>query len=70
MTASASADLLLKLYELRTRETLRRARAWFAYEFHPTSTKEVLEAWLAPGHESAPFRMVTTYWDMAASFVV
>ena len=69
MNATGSADLLLKLYELRTEDTLRRARSWFAFEFHPKSTKEVLETWLAPGHESAPYRMVTTYWDMAASFV-
>jgi hypothetical protein len=64
------AALLLKLYELRTEETLRRARAWFGFEFHPRTTKDVLDAWLGPGHESAPYRMVTTYWDMAASLVV
>jgi hypothetical protein len=64
------AALLLKLYELRTEERLRRARAWFGFEFHPRTTKEVLETWLGPGHESAPYRMVTTYWDMAASLVV
>src|SRR6185295_1179772 len=69
MNAIGSADLLLKLYELRTEDTLRRARSWFAFEFHPQSAKDVLDTWLAPGHESAPYRMVTTYWDMAASFV-
>src|SRR3569623_1557267 len=65
-----SAALLRKLYELRTETTLRQARAWFAFEFHPTSAKDVLAAWLGPGHESAPYRMVTTYWDMAASLVL
>lgn len=69
MDASTAAGVLLKLYELRTEPELRRARAWFAFEFHPTSTKDVLSAWLSPGHESAPYRMVTSYWDMAASFV-
>jgi hypothetical protein len=69
MDASASADLLLKLYELRTDDALRRARSWFAFEFHPQSARDVLETWLGPGHESAPYRMVTTYWDMAASLV-
>lgn len=69
MSANASAELLLKLYELRTEDRLRRARAWFAYEFHPKSAKDVLDCWLGPGHESAPYRMVTTYWDMAASLV-
>jgi hypothetical protein len=70
MTDTANpAGLLLKLYELRTEATLRSARAWFAFEFHPQSAKEVLATWLGPGHESAPYRMVTTYWDMAASLV-
>lgn len=69
-TDSNAAGLLLKLYELRTEPTLRQARSWFAFEFHPSSTREVLATWLGPGHESAPYRMVTTYWDMAASLVV
>ena len=69
MESSTAAQVLLKLYELRTEPELRRARAWFAFEFHPTSAKDVLTAWLGPGHETAPFRMVTSYWDMAASFV-
>src|SRR5436853_6016817 len=60
-----AAGLLLKLYELRTEPTLRQARAWFAFEFHPSSSRDVLSTWLGPGHESAPYRMVTSYWDMA-----
>src|SRR5580765_2819297 len=70
MDTAHSANLLLKLYELRTEDTLRRARAWFAFEFHPTSAKEVVDTWLGPGEASAPYRMVTTYWDMAASLVL
>jgi hypothetical protein len=68
--SSHAADTLLKLYELRTEPTLRHARAWFVFEFHPSTSQDVLAAWLGPGHESAPYRMVTTYWDMAASLVV
>src|SRR5947208_15727703 len=68
--SSEAANTLLKLYELRTEPTLREARSWFVFEFHPNSAQDVLAAWLGPGHESAPYRMVTTYWDMAASLVV
>ena len=68
--ATSAAAVMLKLYELRTEPALRQARAWFGFEFHPSSAREVLGTWLAPGHESAPYRMVTTYWDMAASLVV
>lgn len=66
---SQAAQVLLKLYELRTEAELRRARAWFAFEFHPAAARDVLATWLGPGHESAPYRMVTSYWDMAASLV-
>lgn len=69
MIDSGSAEVLLKLYELRTEPLLRQARGWFAFEFHPSSARDVLSTWLGPGHESAPYRMVTTYWDMAASLV-
>jgi hypothetical protein len=68
--ASQAAAVVLKLYELRTEPALRDARAWFSFEFHPTSARDVLSTWLGPGHESAPFRMVTSYWDMAASLVL
>ena len=40
--ASTSAGVMLKLYELRTESALRQARAWFAFEFHPTSARDVL----------------------------
>lgn len=65
--AQASADLLLKLYELRRESTLREARDWFAFRFAPKSAQDVLKTWLS--EESGPYRMVTTYWEMAASFV-
>ena len=66
-TPSESADLLIKLYELRRDPALRSARDWFFNRFHPASAEEVLAVLL--GTESAPYRMVTTYWEMAASFV-
>ena len=66
---SQAAAVLLKLYELRTEPALRQARAWFSFEFHPNSARDVLSTWLGAGHESAPYRMVTSYWDMAASLV-
>jgi hypothetical protein len=67
---TGAASVLLKLYELRTEPTLRQARAWFAFEFHPNTSQDVLRVWLGPGHISAPYRMVTSYWDMAAALVV
>lgn len=61
------ATLILKLYELRREEVMRKARAWFIGEFHPASVEDISAA--AMGEHSAYFRMVTSYWEMAASFV-
>ena len=59
---------ILKLYELRSEATMRKARDWFATAFHPESTQDILKVLV--GEHSADFRMVASYWDMAAAFVV
>ncbi len=61
------ANLILRLYELRRDETMRQARAWFLRNFHPQSVQDIF-AVLSSEH-SADFRMVASYWDMAATFV-
>ena len=62
-----SADLIMKLYELRREEKLRTAREWYRKDFHPASAQDVLNT--LRGDHAAYFRMVTSYWEMAASFV-
>ena len=62
-----SADLILKLYDLRREPVLRKAREWYRNEFTPKSADDVVAA--LSGEHSASFRMVTSYWEMAASFV-
>lgn len=59
---------ILKLYELRSEETMRKARDWFATGFFPESTQDILQVLVS--EHSAKFRMVASYWDMAAAFVV
>jgi hypothetical protein len=61
------AALILRLYELRREEVMRKARTWYIREFNPGSLADVSAA--AMGEQSAYYRMVTTYWDMAASLV-
>jgi hypothetical protein len=61
------ANLILRLYELRRDEAMRRARNWFMTDFNPQSTQDVFAALM--GEHSADFRMVASYWDMAAAFV-
>ena len=66
--AYESANLILKLYELRREPTMREARAWYVRGFNPGSVEDIVSALSGPN--SAYFRMVTTYWDMAASLVL
>src|SRR6476659_850582 len=59
---------ILRLYELRSEERMRQARDWFATGFYPESTQDILNVLVS--EHSANFRMVASYWDMAAAFVV
>lgn len=63
-----SATLLIRLYELRREATMREARAWYTRSFNPTTVDDLMQALAGPN--SAHFRMVTSYWDMASSFVL
>jgi hypothetical protein len=67
-TPYESATLLIRLYELRRDDTMREARNWFAREFNPNTIDDVMAAVMGP--KSGHFRMVTSYWDMCASFVL
>jgi len=62
-----SADLIMKLYDLRREATMRDARNWFI-SFFPESVDDIMRTLVDP-QTSGYYRMVTTYWDMAASFV-
>jgi hypothetical protein len=66
-TPFESAQLNLRLFDLRREPVLREARAWFLAEFNPESLAEL--AAIAGGERNASFRMVLGYWDMAASLV-
>lgn len=67
MSKAESADLILKLYETRREPVMRNARSWMI-TFFPESADDVMRAIMNPD-TSAYYRMVMTYWDMAASFV-
>ena len=72
MEATATYDdvnLVLRLYELRREEKLRAARKWFAANFKPANLEEALALCPAGSEQDAYYRMVTSYWEMVASFV-
>ena len=60
-----SADLLLKLYDLRREATMRQARQWFI-TFNPGSADDIVTT--IRGEHSAHFRMVMTLkWDFGSA---
>jgi hypothetical protein len=67
MSKYEEADLILKLYELRREETMRKARDWYFRDFNPQSVGEFNQAMM--GEHSGHLRMVLSYWEMAAALV-
>jgi hypothetical protein len=67
-TPFESAQLNLKLFELRREPILRDARHWFVREFNPESFDELIA--FVRGKRNDSFRMVVSYWNMAASLVI
>jgi hypothetical protein len=66
-TAVDSANLILKLYELRREPVMREARNFFM-TFNPMSVQDYMAGMMGPN--SGHIRMVASYWEMATSFVV
>jgi hypothetical protein len=64
------AQLILRLYELRREEKMRAARDWFISEFFPQKLEDFQAIFMPDNPHNAQFRMVVSYWDMAASFAV
>lgn len=65
-TKHEDANLILKLYDLRREEVMRKAREWWM-TFTPKTIEDVTVAMFGPN--SAYYRMVTSYWEMAATLV-
>src|SRR5580700_9980670 len=67
MSKQEEAGLILKLYELRREETMRKARDWFFRDFNPQTMADFNNTMFSD--HSGHLRMVITYWDMAAALV-
>jgi hypothetical protein len=71
LASAADAEIILKLYELRTEAVMREARAWITGEFWPETVDDFYAVYENPGHPHNPhLRQVITYWEMAAALVV
>jgi hypothetical protein len=71
LATPADAEIILKLYKLRTETVMRQARAWMTGEFWPNTQEDFFAVAQNPADpHNAHFRQVTTYWEMAAAMVL
>jgi hypothetical protein len=71
MATTADAELILRLYELRREESLRKARRFMVFDFQPRSLEELRAVSRDVKSEHNPaWRQVLSYWEMAASLVL
>ena len=71
LASAADAEIILKLYELRTETVMRQARAWIGGEFWPSTIEDFNAVFENPKDPHNAFlRQVITYWEMAAALVI
>lgn len=71
LATPADAEIILKLYQLRTEPLMREARAWVGGEFWPNTLDEFFAIAANPKEpHNARFRQVISYWEMAAAMVL
>lgn len=71
LATPADAEIILKLYELRTEAVMRQARAWMTGEFWPRTVEDYSAVAEDDTHpHNAHLRQVISYWEMAAALVL
>src|ERR1039458_4199420 len=71
MATNADAEVVMRLYELRREETLRKARHFMVFEFQPTTLEQLRAVSRdVQAKENVYWRQALSYWEMAASFVM
>jgi hypothetical protein len=71
MATAADAELVLRLYELRQEETLRKARRFLVFEFNPKTVEELRVVSRDTKSEYNPYwRQAMSFWEMAHSMVL
>ena len=71
LATPADAEIILRLYELRTEAVMRQARAWMTGDFWPETADDFFAVASNPAYpHNAWFRQVTSYWEMAATMVL
>jgi hypothetical protein len=70
-STAMDAQLILHLYELRREAELRKARNWWVADFWPETAEDYMKIAGAFGtQENSWLRQASSYWSMAAMFVL
>ena len=67
MSKQEEAALILKLYELRGEDSMRKARDWFYRDYNPRSMSDFNHSLFS--EHSGQLRVVVQYWEMVAALV-
>src|SRR5579862_4869784 len=71
LATPADAEIILKLYQLRTEAVMRESRAWVIGEFWPKTADDFFAVLNNPADSHNPqLRQVISYWEMAAAMVL
>ncbi len=71
LATPADAEIIIKLYQLRTEAVMRKARAWLLGDFWPKTAEEFFAIYDNPADKHNPWiRQVISYWEMAAAMVI
>jgi hypothetical protein len=71
LATPADAEIILKLYELRREEVMRKARAWVVGDFWPATAEDYFAVIGNGADPHSPWlRQVVSYWEMAAAMVL
>lgn len=71
MATATDAELVLKLYEMRREESLRKARRFMVFDFNPKNLEELRAVSRDVKSTNNPYwRQVLSFWEMAASLVL
>lgn len=64
------AELVLKIYDLRREEVMRRARKWFMSEFSAKTLADFKAQCPSGSDANAYYRQVVSFWEMIAGIVL
>ena len=71
MATAADAEIVMRLYDLRREETLRKARHFMGFAFNPKNLDELRAVSRdMTAADNVLWRQALSFWEMAASLVL